>query len=181
MGRMTGVNEDWYVNFGEFDRGRDWSDARDLGFVSAGWGLRYSDPLRKVPVGARIWVYRAPMTGRDVEGGKRLGGYIGRGIVTGEAVPADVASFTRYGRPITMRELHDSGELKGNYLGWINPDDAEYVLPVAWERTSSPQRPLTKPGLFSNQNTAVRFDRSKVRHAKTLDFLYASFPTSKDW
>ncbi len=52
MGRMTGVNEDWYVNFGEFDRGRDWSDARDLGFVSAGWGLRYSDPLRKVPIGA---------------------------------------------------------------------------------------------------------------------------------
>ncbi len=120
------------------------------------------------------------MAGRDSQGGKRLGGYIGRGIVTGQAVPADVASFTRYGQSVTMRELHDSGELKGNYLGWINPDDAEYVLPIAWERTSSPQRPLTKPGLFSNQNTAVRFDRSKVRHAKTLEFLYASFPTSED-
>ncbi len=169
--------EDWYVNFGEFDRGRSWADARRFGFVSGGWGAWYSATLRKVPVGARIWVYRAPMAGR---GEKRPGGYIGRGLVTGAAVTSEEAEFELYGRSVPMRKLQELDELEGNYFGWTSADDAEYVLPVRWERVTSARTPQTEAGVFNNQNTAVRFDRSKPVHARTLDFLYASFPVDGD-
>ena len=171
--------EDWYVNFGEFGKGRAWDDARRLGFVSGGWGRWYSATLRKVPVGARIWVYRAPMAGRS-HGLKVQGGYIGRGVVTGEAVTAEDAEFEVYGRRATLRELQESGDLTGNYFGWTSEEDAEYVVPVRWERVVSPSRPLMEPGLFTNQNTAVRFDESKPVHARTLRFLRSAFAVEGD-
>lgn len=175
---MTARPQDWYVNFGEFPNGRSWVDARELGFVSAGWEPTFSDPLRRVPAGARIWVYRAPMAGHPGIAA-RPGGYIGRGLVTGPAVPASEAVVTRFGRPRLLRELQDEHELAGNYFGWTSLEDAEYVLPVVWERTTSPQHPLRRAGLFSNQTTAVLFDRTKPRHAETLAFLESNLSTGE--
>ena len=50
---------DWYVSFGG---DRPWEDARQHGFVSAGGGKFYSQTMRSLPVGARIWV-NIPGTG----------------------------------------------------------------------------------------------------------------------
>lgn len=50
---------DWYVSFGG---DRPWEDARQFGFVSAGGGKFYSQTIRSLPVGARIWV-NVPGTG----------------------------------------------------------------------------------------------------------------------
>lgn len=47
---------DWFISFGD-DEGRDWDDARQFGFVSAGGDPWYSRTLRGVPVGARVNVH----------------------------------------------------------------------------------------------------------------------------
>jgi hypothetical protein len=117
------------------------------------------------------------MAGR---GEKRPGGYIGRGVVTAPAVTSAEAEFEVYGRTVPMRELQDSGDLEGNYFGWASVEDAEFVLPVRWERVVSPSRPLMEPRLFSNQNTAVRFDEGKPVHARTLAFLRQAFTVDGD-
>jgi hypothetical protein len=161
------MTEDWYVNFGDFVPGRDWEDAREYGFVSGGWGEWYSRTLRRVPVGARVWVYRPPMTGR---GTKRPGGYVGRGVVIAEPMPADEAELDVRGERRRFTELH----LRGTYTGNEKEEDAEWVLPVRWELTISPQAPVTQPRIFTNRNTAVQLDPAKPAHAKTLAFLKES-------
>lgn len=66
---------DWYAVFGEGEGNRQWPDARKYGFFSAGGGKRYTQPVRDLKVGQRLWVH---VTGR---------GYVGTGTVAGAAVP----------------------------------------------------------------------------------------------
>lgn len=68
------ASSDWYVNFGH-GLGRDWSDARRYGFVSAGGGRWYSQTFRRIGVGDRLFVY-APQRG-----------YVGVARATRTAVP----------------------------------------------------------------------------------------------
>jgi len=54
--------QDWYASFGEFTPGRNWDDARQYGFISAGGGEWFSKTLKKLPIGARVFVC-IPKTG----------------------------------------------------------------------------------------------------------------------
>jgi hypothetical protein len=119
---------DWYVSFGEGDDGRSWNDARTHGFVSAGGGDWYSRTLRKVNVGARVWVC-IPKSG-----------YVGVGVVTAPAVKfADWHVETQV--PLVGNYVYESGK-------------AEWILPVEWKETRPKDQAVWTTGLFANQNSA---------------------------
>lgn len=146
---------DWYVSFGEESKNRSWLDARRYGFVSAGGGKWYTQTIRRLPIGARVWVC-VP---------KR--GYVGVGEVTGEAVPANEATLEVNGIETPFRSL----ELNGEYHhGSDEPDDLEYIVPVEWTATRPIEEFVWETGMFANQNSAC-----KLRNRFTLDRLRQAF------
>lgn len=120
---------DWYASFGEESGGRQWEDARQYGFISAGGGDWYTRSLQQVPEGARIWVC--------IPGS----GYVGVGRTTGTA------------RPMSESGL-DASALKGSY----DHGDAgeEWMIPVAWDKTLPREGAFWEKGMFANQNSACR-------------------------
>src|SRR5947208_1526144 len=64
-----------YVNVGEAEH-RSWDDSRTYGFLSAGYGLKYSNQMRQLHKDDVVVAYLS----KD--------GYVGVGRVTAEAVPA---------------------------------------------------------------------------------------------
>ncbi|WP_202977864.1 endonuclease NucS domain-containing protein [Nocardioides daphniae] len=69
--------QDWYCSFGDDGTSRNWDDAVEYGFVSAGGQSWYSRTLKNLPVGGRVF---ACIPGS---------GYVGVGTVTGAAVRFD--------------------------------------------------------------------------------------------
>lgn len=132
-------NGEYYVSFGEDSR--NWEDAKKIGFISAGGGSWYSKTLFQLAPGDRIWV-NIPHNG-----------YVGVGIVTGEAVMAKDASFTQNGIMVAMNEL----ALKGSYFEkQDDPEKAEYVVPVHWIKTVDRNKAVKELGFFGNQNSVCR-------------------------
>ncbi len=68
-------NGECYACFGAAEE-RSWDDARQFGFISAGGGTWYSNTLRSLGAGDRVWV-KSPRHG-----------FVGVGRVTGPAKPA---------------------------------------------------------------------------------------------
>jgi hypothetical protein len=149
---------DWYVSFGHGDN-RDWEDARRYGFISAGGGRWYSDTLKKLPVGARVFV-RVPQVG-----------YVGVGTTTGLAKPFDEATVDREGNSVLLRdqELHSAYR----HAETEAQDANEYIVPVSWIKTLPLSQAIHKKGLFGNQNSAC-----KLRQEFTLDYLDQAFALS---
>lgn len=149
---------DWYVSFGG---DRSWEDARRFGFVSAGGGKFYSQTIRTLPVGARIWVY-VPQTG-----------YVGVGTVVGPAVRFTDARVDVDGASVPLA----SQSLVGSYVhaGAVTEDDDEWVVPVSWRRTVPEADAYREKGLFANQNSAC-----KLRQEFTLDRLAEHFGVHDD-
>lgn len=149
--------QDWYVSFGEFDPGRNWDDARAYGFVSAGGGEWFSKTLRKLPIGARVFVC-IPKTG-----------YVGVGTVAGPAEPFESARVTVHGEAKRLSDL----PLRGSYEHPPLPDGedaSEYVVPVTWQETRSREQAVWLKGMFANQNSAC-----KLRNQFTLEHLATAF------
>lgn len=150
---------DWYVSFGESSGGRSWDDARRYGFVSAGHGEWYSKTIRKLPVGARIFVH-IPKSG-----------FVGVAETLGEAKPFEEAkvlvndSWTPLngcvlsGRYIIDEDKDREGE-----------DTTEYVVPVRWHVNVPREEAFWTKGLYANQNSAT-----KLRQQFTLDKLSEHF------
>lgn len=151
--RATWNGLDWYVSFGG---DRSWDDARSLGFVSAGGGKFYSQTIRALPDGARIWVY-IPQTG-----------YVGVGTVTGPAVRFSEAHVLVGGTPIQLAKQ----PLTGSYArpDAETDDDDEWVVPVQWIHTVPQAEAYQEKGLFANQNSAC-----KLRQEFTLERLTQHF------
>lgn len=148
---------DWYVSFGHVADGRQWDDAREYGFVSGGGQRWYSQTLRSVPVGARVFVC-VPRAG-----------YVGVGEVIGEPTRFDAATLSKDGREHKLAEA----PLKGVYRhdGDDRSDDfAEWVLPVRWYRTMPLEQAVWITGMFANQNTAT-----KMRNRFTIEQVTAAF------
>jgi len=151
--RATWNGLDWYVSFGG---DRSWDDARRLGFLSAGGGKFYTQTIRTLPEGARVWV-NIPQTG-----------YVGFGTVTGPAVRFNDAQVALEGVPVSLA----TQPLAGSYThqGAETDDNAEWVVPVQWIRTVSETAAYWEKGLFANQNSAC-----KLRQEFTLDRLAQHF------
>lgn len=141
----------WYVNIGiddNPDNHRDWDLCRKYGFVSAGGGARYSQPLYKLHTGDLIAAY---YTGK---------GYVGVGTVSQTAMAAD-EFLLKDGRP-----LNDVSPLKGATAD----ADGEHLLGVDWIKTVSKDEAKTFRGAFANQNVVC-----KLRHGPTAEFIRQQF------
>ncbi|HET9956060.1 MAG TPA: endonuclease NucS domain-containing protein [Polyangiaceae bacterium] len=137
-------NGEYYCSFGH-DVERNWEDARELGFVSAGGGSWYTKTLQLLSPGSRIWV-KVPGIG-----------FVGVGQVAGSAQP--ISEFRIKGIPI--RQL-----AKRSRFGEGVDDDpelCEYFVPVEWVQTTSLDDAVKEIGLFGNQNTVCKPTTPKWR------------------
>ncbi|AWB96370.1 hypothetical protein DCE93_12520 [Agromyces badenianii] len=156
--RATWNGLDWYVSFGG---DRSWDDARRLGFVSAGGGKFYTQTIRALPEGARVWV-NIPQTG-----------YVGVGTVVGPAARFSDARVGGEGVPVPLA----TQSLVGSYphRDAETNDDDEWVVPVEWIDTVPEKDAYWEKGLFANQNSAC-----KLRQEFTLDRLGQQFDIHTD-
>jgi len=157
---------DFYVSFGvnENDE-RRWEDARRYGFVSAGGGVWYSRTLNAVKPGHRVFVY---IPGE---------GYVGVGEVTEPVQPVSDFLVDTDGGIVSILEApnllaehmdHDVGD----------PEKDEYLVRVQWIEALPREEAFKEPGLFANQNSAV-----KLRHTQTIRRLEQHFglePVGRD-
>lgn len=147
--------QDWYVSFGEESGVRDWDDACRYGFVSAGGGRWYSQTMRALPIGGRVFV-NIPGTG-----------YVGVGTVSGAAQPFDDATLTVDGHEQPMKTL----DLKGKYRHDIDAEDPdEYIVAVTWQETLPRDEAVWEKGMFANQHSACR-----LRNKFTIEELSRQF------
>lgn len=147
---------DWYVSYGEYPGGRQWVDAQNFGFVSAGGGKWYSNSMKNLPVGGRVFAYIPKV------------GYVGVGLVLAEAQRFDEATVQIDGVEQRLADL----PLVGNYRydGDEDDDTAEWVVPVKWTKTFPREQAFRKNGLFANQNSAT-----KMRSQFTIEQVVAAF------
>lgn len=129
-------NGEFYVSFGDSEN-RNWDEAVKYGFVSGGGGAWYSNSLRMLSEGDRIWT-KIPGSG-----------FVGVGIVAGPRTAA--ADFQIDGRPAL-------DVLSGNYHRQFvdDPESTEYFVPVNWLQTVPQTQGVQEVGMFGNQNTVCR-------------------------
>ncbi|MCA1706514.1 MAG: hypothetical protein LC808_25915, partial [Actinobacteria bacterium] len=143
----------WYVNFGD-NLERSWDDARRHGFVSAGGGVWYSKPIRRIQTGDTLLVY---LPGS---------GYAGIATATRQAVPFDEAVVDTQNGPARLADL----ELTRPYThAGTDEDPGEYVVSVNWHVAVRKTEAHKQQALFSNQATAVEMRPDVPRHALTIE------------
>lgn len=151
---------DWFVSFGD-GLGRAWDDGRRYGFVSAGGGRWFSQTLRALPVGSRIFVH-VPKAG-----------YVAVGETLRPAERFETAQVEVNGSwvPLAAQRLR-AGYVhqEGLSAAEVDDDDAEYVIPVRWTRAVGLSEAYWEKGMFANQNSAC-----KLRQQFTLERLAAHF------
>lgn len=129
-------NQEYYVSFN-----RSWIDAQKYGFISAGGGTWYSNTLKLLSPGDRIWV-NIPHKG-----------YVGVGVVRNEVQRAKDVRFTVEGQPTGFSAL----QTQGTYLyADETPENAEYVVQVDWLKTVEEAQAVKEIGFFGNQNSVCR-------------------------
>lgn len=144
---------DWYVSFGG---DRPWEDARQFGFIAAGGGKFYSQTIRSLPVGARVWV-NVPGTG-----------FVGVGTVAGAAARFEQASVLVDGEQTELASLALAGEYW--HQGEEIDEKAEWVVPVTWLATLPEKDAYWVKGMFASQHSAC-----KLRQEFTLERLAQRF------
>jgi Endonuclease NucS len=141
----------YFVNAGLGEH-RSWNDMRRFGYVQAGGGTFYSGRLDQLSLGDQIFVYH------------KGAGYIGYGTVTSAKVLA--SQFETADGLLFEQALHGPA-IK---LRSTEPDLAEYVVGVDWNRTFDVEDARTFRGIFANQNVVCR-----LRDPATVDFLVEEF------
>ena len=145
---------DWYVSFGG---DRRWEDARAFGYVSAGGGKFYSQTMRALPEGARVWV-NIPGTG-----------YVAVGRTLGPARRWADALVKVGGGWVKLAEQQLTGTQRPHFDA---PDDdtAEWVVPVEWVDARPEAQAYWEKGMFASQHSAC-----KLRQEFTLERLSDHF------
>ena len=139
-------NQEYYVSYGLYEDGRTWEDAKEYGFISAGHGEWYTKTLGLLSPGDRVWV-NIPHTG-----------YVGVGTVLESVQQAKDVVFEVNGKRIRMEEL----PLEGEYFHHKDdPELAEYIVKVKWDKTVPISEAVSEIGFFGNQNTVCRPTSSK--------------------
>ncbi len=149
---------DFYVSFGENEQ-RSWEEAVRYGFVSAGGKEWHSKSLKQLKPGHRVFVY--------IPRGNGVGGYVGFGEVTGEAI---LARDFQVGADGAIVDYLGVTESPGASQNRDDPANAEWVVPVRWIETRPKEKAIRDSDFFANQNSAVRFT-----HGYTLKRLHAEF------
>jgi hemin uptake protein HemP len=165
--KVKGEKEPWngeyYVSYGDTST-RSWEDARRYGFVCAGGGSWYSQTLKMLSPGDRIWV-KIPKVG-----------YVGVGRVEEASVP--INDF-KVQTPAGERPALDVLEHAERYRKHANdPEKAEYFVRVHWLDTVPEEKAVNEVGLFGNQNTVCQPTTPKWRH--TVERLKTHFTKWND-
>jgi hypothetical protein len=136
---------DFYVSLGEGEH-RNWEDCRKYGFVSGGQGKWYSQTLKLLFPGSRVFV-NIPATG-----------YVGVGVVTGAAVPVNEFKVTTDGSevPILQMPLQAPQMAKNSE----DPVLSEYLVRVDWLKAVPKSEAYWEKGFFALQHTACRLTSS---------------------
>lgn len=151
-------NGEFYVSYGPSEY-RSWEDARRYGFISGGGGAWYSQTLKLLQPGDRVWV-KIPGTG-----------YVGVGRVLETVEPVGTFTVsTPQGDKLAM-DILQYGE---RYREEANdPERAEYFVRVKWMDTCDVNHAFNEVGLFGNQNTVCKPTTPKWRH--TVERLKTKF------
>lgn len=147
-------NGEYYGSFG----GRSWEEAVKYGFISAGGGSWYTNTLKLLKPGDRIWV-KIP--------GK---GFVGVGRVTGVSTPLTEFKVDLDGQQVPAAEVVTQGELDAT----ADPEKMEYFVPVEWAQTVTEDQAVNEPGLFGNTNSVCAPKTPKWR--TTIERLRSAFP-----
>lgn len=149
-------NGEFYVSYGASET-RLWEEARQHGFICGGGGTWYSNSLRMLEEGDRVWV-KVP--------GK---GFVGVGRVTGPRVMA---------KDFQIGDQPALDVLRGSYHREFadDPEQSEYFVPVEWLHTVPESQAVQEVGMFGNQNTVCKPVTPKWR--TTVDQLKAKFRVS---
>lgn len=145
---------DWYVSYGG---GRDWTDARRFNFIAAGGGRFYSQTMRSLPEGARVWV-NLPGTG-----------FVAVGKTLAPAHRWAEASVKVDGDWVKLAEQDLSGTPHPHFDS-LDDDMAEWVVPVEWLDARSEADAYWEKGMFASQHSAC-----KLRQEFTLGRLADHF------
>ncbi len=105
-------NDVYYVNVGE-GRKRSWDDCRRFGFLAAGGGKKWSDPIKTLSIGDTVVAY---LKGH---------GYVGVGIVKDKAV--NVTNF-RY----KNKSLRDVQLVCPEIFEHYENEKADFLVKVKW-------------------------------------------------
>ncbi len=154
-------NGEYYVSYGD---SRSWEDAREYGFIGGGGGRWYSQTLKLLSPGDRVWVYIPKV------------GYVGVGRVTEEVKPLnEFIVRTKTGeRPVLDVLSRDADRFADHYLLHADdPDKSEYFVRVDWLDTVPENQAFNEIGLFGNQNTVCQ--PTAPRWRDTIERLKAHF------
>lgn len=142
-------NGEYYVTFGD-EAERNWEDAMRYGFISAGGGRWYSQTLKLLSPGDRIWV-KIPRRG-----------YVGVGEVLEAAQPASTFTVpTEQGDKLAMDVVRYGSRYVQNA---DDPDKAEYFVRVKWLDAVPATQAFNEVGFFGNQNTVCQPTAPRWRH-----------------
>lgn len=135
-------NGEFYVSFG--GTYRDWEEAQQYGFISAGGGSWYSRTLNVLEPGGRIWV--------NIPGGA---GYVGVGIVLENPIPIDDFQVDDgKGNMVPIISLPLKISQSTTYKQ--DAQKAEHMVRVKWIKTVPIDDAIKEKGFFGNQNSAAK-------------------------
>ena len=161
--KQGGVKEPWngetYCSFGD-DSSRSWEEAREHGFVSGGGGDWYTNTLKSLKVGDRIWV-NVPKKG-----------YVGVGVVTGLAQPASAFELGPVGEKKPALQVLTKGDYYRDKVDDLT--ECEYFAPVRWLDALPLSGAVKELGFFGNQNTVCKPTTPAWR--TTVEKLKVHFP-----
>ena len=153
-------NKEYYVNFGD-SASRNWDEARQYGFISAGGSPWFSGTLKLLCPGDLVWVKVPPQ------------GFVGVGRVRSEAVPAvDFRLPDAEGKERPALDVLTKATYHRNFVD--DPAKQEYFVSVEWVQTRSLADAVRETGMFGNQNTVCAPKTPKWRH--TVEKLKTLFP-----
>lgn len=146
-------NGEYYANFGA-DESYRWEDGIKYGFITASGGLWYTQTLKMLNSGDRVWV-NIPKTG-----------YVGVGVATGYAQPVGDFTVMVDGQETPIAEI--PGE--GNYLAdGKEGETCAWFVPIDWQHTVPAEKAVREIGFFGNQNSVARPKTDRWDHTvKTL-------------
>jgi hypothetical protein len=156
MSKFDYENGIYYVNVGDGST-RSWEDCRKFGFLAAGQGKQWSDPLRTLNVGDIVVAYL------------KGSGYVGIGRVIEYAKKA--IDFK-----VNGRFLRDLGVKNPGIFRNSDNEKSDYLVKTKWIRSvaKSDGKWKKNQGLFTKPK--IKF--SLERQTKTIEFLEKEFDTS---
>lgn len=146
-------NDIYYVNVGE-GAARNWDDCRRYGFLAAGQGVKWSEPLKALCKGDVVVAYL-----------KRKG-YVGVGIVKEKAT--NVSNFRHNRKSLRDFKLVEPGI----FMNYDN-EKAELLVKIKWLKSFPREEAKWKSGigLFTTQQIVARLRNQ----TKTITFLEKQF------